>query len=126
MTFNEIRIKAIRAAQNLQTRGYQPKQVVGIIARNSHHVAPVYFASLAIGCPVNAFDPSFGKAEIIHMLSTIKPVLMFSDVACYDLLAECLTDLRNDAKIFTFGGQRGQSEPVENLFQETHNESKFT
>lgn len=40
MSFDEIRIKSIRAAQNLQKRGYKRSQVVGIIAKNSHHLAP--------------------------------------------------------------------------------------
>lgn len=40
MTFDEIRIKSIRFAQNLQARGYKSQQVFGIVAKNSHHVAP--------------------------------------------------------------------------------------
>lgn len=125
MTYAEIRLKTIRAAQNLQSRGYNQKQVFGIMARNSHHVAPIFFASIANGMPINPLDPSFGKTEIIHMLSVTKPVLMFCDVKCYELLSECLKELGNAAKIFTFGGQSGSSEPVENLFHETHNENEF-
>lgn len=59
------------------------------------------------------------------MLTITKPVLMFCDVACYDLLNECLLELGNKAKVFTFGGQKGQSEPVENLFVQTHKEHEF-
>lgn len=40
MSFDEIRLKSIRLAQNLQGRGYKPNQVFGIIAKNSHYVAP--------------------------------------------------------------------------------------
>lgn len=88
---------------------------------------PVVFGSLAIGCPLNTLDSSFGKTELIHMLKTTKPVLMFSDIDCYDLLTECLTQLGIDSKytIFTFGGSKGDSEPVENLFAETHREDQF-
>lgn len=39
MSFDEIRIKSIRAAKSLQTRGYKPSQVVGIIARNHQDLA---------------------------------------------------------------------------------------
>lgn len=125
MTFDEIRMKAIRAAQNIQSRGFKPKEIFGIMAKNSHHVAPVYFASIAVGSPIVSFDPSFGKTEIIHMLTVTKPVLMFCDATCYDLLSDCLKELGNKAKIFTFGGQKGQSEAVENLFEETHKEHAF-
>lgn len=125
MTFDEIRMETIRAAQNLQTRGYNQKQVFGIIAANSHHVAPVFFASIAIGSPIVAFDPSFGKAEIIHMLTITKPVIMFCDAICYEILSECLAELGNKAKVFTIGGQKGKSESIENLFKETGKEHEF-
>lgn len=129
MTFDEIRIKTIRTAQNLQALGYKPKEVFTLIARNSHHVAPITFASLAIGCPINALDPSFGKTEIIHMMKITKPVLVFCDVACYELVDESLKELGNEAKIYTFGGSIGRSEPVENWFKElmnsNHDENQF-
>lgn len=80
---------------------------------------------LGIGCLVNTLDPSFKKAEIIHILKLTKPVLMFCDVENYELLRECLTELKNCAKIFTFGGSNGDSEQIETLFGKTHNESDF-
>lgn len=125
MSFDEIRSKTVRAAQNLQSRGYVPKQVFGILARNSHHLAPIVFASISIGCPVNTLDCSFGKTELMHMLKTTKPKVMFADVDVHDLLKECLIELGNNAKVFTFGGSTGDSEPVENLFAETHKEDQF-
>lgn len=125
MSFNEIHLATIRTAINLQNRGYKPKQVFGLMAKNSYHVAPIVFGSISIGCPINTLDPSFKKADLIHMLNTIKPALMFCDVEVYDLVKECLTELGNDAKMFTFGGSKGDAEPVEDLFSETHNEDYF-
>lgn len=125
MTFDEIRMKSIQAAQNLKKRGYVPKKVIGLMAKNSHHVAPIVFGSIGIGCPVNTLDPLFGKTELIHMLKTIKPVLMFCDIECYELVKECFTELGNKAKIFTFGGSKGDAESVENLLSETHDEDNF-
>ncbi|XP_031621711.1 4-coumarate--CoA ligase-like 7 [Contarinia nasturtii] len=125
LTYDELRMKTIRAAQNLQKRGYHSKEVFGIVAKNSHHLAPIVFASLAIGSAVNSLDPSFGKTELLHMLKIITPTLIFCDVESYDLLKECLVELKNDAKIFTFGGSTDDSEQVENLFVETHNEAEF-
>lgn len=125
MSFDEIRIKTIQAAENLQERGYEPKQIFGLLARNSHHVASIVFGSISIGCSVNTLDPTFGKIELMHMLNTTKPSLMFCDIEGYDLLKECLTELENDAKIFTFGGSKDDSEPVEVLFTETGTENYF-
>lgn len=40
MSFDEIRIKSIRVAQNLLARGYKPTQVFGIITKNYDYLAP--------------------------------------------------------------------------------------
>lgn len=125
MTFDEMKSKTIRAAQNLQALEYKPKQVFTFVARNSHHLAPIAFASIAVGCPINTLDPSFGRIELIHMLTVTKPVLVFCDIDCFELVDECLAELENRAKIFTFGGSSGRSEPVENLFKDTHREDEF-
>lgn len=125
MSFDEIKVKTIRAAQNLQNLGYKPKQVFGLIVKNSYHVAPIFFASIAIGCQLSTLDTSFGRTELIHILNMTKPVLLFCDVECVDLLDECLKEIEIQAKIFTFGGSKGNSEPIENLFKETHKETQF-
>lgn len=127
MSFDEIRIKSVRAAQNLQSRGYKTKQVFGFLARNSQHLAPIVFASFSLGCAVNALDASFGKTELLHMLNITKPAIMFCDAESVEIVQECLNELKSNAKIFTFGGNSGSgsSEPVENLFLETKNERTF-
>lgn len=125
MTCNEVRLKAIRAAQNLQQRGYQSKQVIGIMAKNSHHLAPIVFASMAMGCPINAIGLLLMKSDLIHNLKMPEPVVIFCDVDVYDNLAECLKEIGSNPKIFTFGGVRGSSEEVENLFIETGIEDHF-
>lgn len=95
------------------------------MAKNSHHVAPIVFASVVIGCAFNPLDTSLGKAELMHMFKIAKPGLMFCDVACYELIIECFKELGIEAKIFTFGGTIGRSEAVETLFEETHKENQF-
>lgn len=125
MSFDEIKVKTIRAAQNLQNLGYKPNQVFGLIAKNSHHVAPIFFASIAIGCQLSTLDTSFGRTELIHILNMTKPVLLFCDVDCVDLLDKCLKEIGIQAKIFTFGESKGDFEPVEKLFRETHKENQF-
>lgn len=106
-------------------RGYNSKQVFGVLAKNSHHLAPVVFASLAIGCAVNTLDPQFKKNELLHMLKTTKPKLMFCDIEAYELVIECLRELGNDAKVFTIGGRKSGSDSIECLFAETGNEMDF-
>lgn len=120
-----MRIKCIRVAQNLQARGFRPKQILTLISKNYHNVAPVIFASLSIACPLNPIDPSFGRIEFMHMLSETKPAAIFCEVTSYDIVNEALLQIKHDAHIFTFNGSAGRSEPIENLFQETHIEHRF-
>lgn len=95
------------------------------MAGNSHHLAPIVFASMAMGCPINAIGLLFMKADLIHNLKTPEPVVFFCDIDVYDLLSECLREIGSIAKIFTFGGVRGNSEQVENLFIKTGIEDHF-
>lgn len=125
MTFDEIKTRTIRAAQNLQAFGYKRGHVFGLVAKNSPYIAPIAFASIAIGCPVNPLAASFGRTELIHMFKITKPALVLCDIDCYELIDSCLVALGSAARIFTFGGSLGRSEPVENLFEETHKEDQF-
>lgn len=124
-TFNEILIKTIRAAQNLQKLKYPRKSVVGVIANNNPDLAPILFASFSLGFPVSALDPAFGKVEIKSIINITKPRVFFCEVSLYDVLKTCLKELDITADIFTFTGQREKSMPVENLFAETKLESEF-
>lgn len=120
-----MRRQTIRAALNLKKMGYEKSDIFGIVAKNSHYVAPIVYASLCIGCPVNTLDPTFSKSELMHMLSITRPKVMFCDANIYDLVQECLNNLENYVKIFTFSGQSGDSIPVEDLFGEVEGENTF-
>lgn len=126
MTFDELRIKTIRAAQSLRKRGYESNGVHSFIAKNTDNLAPILFASFCVGCSVNALESSFSKDVLIHMLKTMKPVLVFCDVDIYEAVKVCLDELKNNAKIFTFGGSIGDSEAVEVLFSEIEDEKRFS
>lgn len=125
MTFEELRLKTIRAAQNLQARGYKPKQVIGVMCENVAHLSPIVFASFCLGCPVNVLSASVQKPDVLHMLRMTKPSVMFCDVSVFELIKECLSELGNNAKIYTFNGTKDDSEAVETLFKETGIEEDF-
>lgn len=126
MTFDEIRMKTVQVAQNLQARGYQPNQVFGMLVGNHTNVAPLVNASIAIGCAICPFDVALDKAELLEMLQLVKPVLLFCEAECCELLNECLVELGNKAKIFIFEDNHGRFDHVDDLFQKTHKENQFT
>lgn len=122
-TFDEIRMRTIRAAQNLQRRGID-KRMIGIMAGNVADLAPIVFASLCLGCPINPIHMT-SKQDIIRVLKLTEASLIFCEVKVYDLLIECLNEAAINAKIFTFNGTTGDSEAVEHLFDETGSEEDF-
>lgn len=124
-TFEEIRMMTIRAAQNLQKRGYNSKDVTAIVAGDVAHLAPIVFASLSLGHPICVTNSSW-KPDTLRMFDMTKPNLIFCDVEDYEMVVECLDDLGLKAKIFSFYKTIGETENVENLFAETGNEEEFT
>lgn len=114
----------IRAAQNLQKRGYTTKQTISLNAGNVANTTPIVFASISLGCPVNTMSTDH-KPHILSTLQLIEPTLLFCEVDKYDVTVECLKELGMTAKIFTLNGKKGDAEPVENLFSETGNEDDF-
>lgn len=75
---------------------------------------------------MNCLDPSFSKTELIHMLKTTTPTVVFCQPECIELLRECLEEVSKPAKIFAIGqNSQNQCESVENLFLETHREREF-
>lgn len=138
--------------------GCEPGNIICIIAKNSHLVAPIgtfycfflpflksfliqndktlklfqfhfnttVFASLCIACPVNSLDALFSRMEFLHMFSITKPKVVFCDADVYDLVRECLSELENNASVFTFGGTTDDSIPVEQLFEQTPEENEFS
>lgn len=125
LTYDDIRERTIRAALNLQKRGYKPRQVFGVVARNSHNLAPIVFAAYCMGCPVNALAVAFAKEEIVHMLNITKPCVIFCDVDVYDKLVESLRESGIDAKIITMNGRIVSCEHVDDLLVETGLEATF-
>lgn len=125
MTFNEIRQKAIRTAINLRNFGYKLGNVFGLMVRNSKDVSTIIFASFFNGYSVNSLDPFYKKLELNHMLKITKPCVLFCDVDKYDLVEDSLKELELNADIFTIGGKKGRSKPIEILFIESDFNSQF-
>lgn len=125
LTFEEIRLKTIRIAQNLQSHGYKSKQVIGLMVDNVPNLCPIVFAAYSLGCPINALSTTVEKADVKRMLGITEPSVIICDIKVYDLIKECLVELKNDAQIFTFNGTKNDSVAVECLFEKTGNEENF-
>lgn len=120
-----MRLKSIRAAQNITKLGFKLGDIFGIVARNSRHLAPIVFAALSIGCPINTLDPTFESGDITHMFRITRPKLVFCDADNLDRVRRSLSDLNLTPRIFTFDQRTNHSDSVDDLLVETHEEDRF-
>uniref|UniRef100_A0A182MZM0 AMP-dependent synthetase/ligase domain-containing protein n=1 Tax=Anopheles dirus TaxID=7168 RepID=A0A182MZM0_9DIPT len=79
MVCDELRRRAIRFAALLARWGYRPGDVVALMARNSDNVAPVAFGCFLAGVALSTLDPSFGAAEVEHLLRLTRPRAVLAD-----------------------------------------------
>lgn len=127
MTFSEIRLRSIRAAQNLLKRGFGPRQNFCFMTFNSDHLVPMVLASIGLLCPIVPLTLILSKDEIVQILTKTKPPIVFCDAQLFDMLNEALSELQFTIKVFLFDGHGNDDgvESVENLFKETGEEDAF-
>lgn len=127
MTFNEIRLNAIRTAQNLQKRGFKPRQKFCFMTENNDDLLSILLASIGLACPIVPLSPILSKDEIVRILTKIKPSILFCDTEAelYGPLKEALNGLQFKIKVFTFQRHADDVETVGSLFQETGDENTF-
>lgn len=125
MRYDEILSSSIRAAQNLRARGHEKNEIFAFLANNSDNLSSIVFGSLYLGCTIFGIDVASSKSDIKYKLNSARPSLVFCDSNVHGLVKECLSELQNDAVIFTFGGHMDGSEPVERLLVETGDERNF-
>lgn len=125
-TFEEMRLKTIRIAQNLQRRGFNSKCTIATVAGNVPHLAPVVFGNICLGFSVVSMYTAMEKHCVLRMFKITQPRIIFCEVKVYDLMVECLAEVGiSNVKIFTFDGIKGDSEAVEDLLHATGEESDF-
>lgn len=125
LTAEDIRLKSIRTAQNLQKLGCKTNDVIGIVARNTHHLTPIVLAAFYLGCPLSILEPHCKETDIVQRFGLTKPDIVFCDLNVFDTVKSSLNKLQNKYKIFTFEGQHDSSIGVEALFIDTFVEESF-
>lgn len=64
LTAQELMDYSLNLARNLMALHLKPKDVVGLYAQNTTHVATVMLASFLCGTPVNALFPGFDLGNL--------------------------------------------------------------
>lgn len=126
MTFGEIRLKAIRAAQNLQAMGFRPLQKFCFMTIHNENLLPIVLASIGLACPIVPLYPLLSTDEIVRILTKIKPSIVFCDANLYNQLNDALNKLQFKMKVFLLDDVHLDGlESVVNLFHETGKENSF-
>ncbi|XP_053699079.1 uncharacterized protein LOC128746054 [Sabethes cyaneus] len=80
VTCGEMRLRTIRAVQNLTALGFPRKgDFVCFATRNRENLAPLVYACFLIGAPVHCLDPDFTVSDIAYMLRISKPIMVVAD-----------------------------------------------
>lgn len=125
MSYHELWLKTVRAAQNLQTRGIQSRQPFSFMVNHTDDLVPIVLASMCLACPVNALHPLLSTLEIVRILDKTKPSVIFCDINEYNRIDEAVKEANLIVKIFTFDGHVDGHESVDSLFTETGIEQYF-
>lgn len=121
MSFDDLRVLSIRAAQNLTKLGIKKGDVVGMVAKNSIYVAPVSLGCLLIGAVLNPI----AESGITHIFSITEPKIIFVDYEYVVQVKEAMKTLRNNATIFTFIEKADCCSFVTEIFSEIGGEADF-
>lgn len=125
MTFDDLRLSTIRAAKNLQRRGFRSRQVFGFLAGDSDHLASILMASICLTCPIAPMHPMLSKQEIVCFLGKTKPTVIFCDASSCHQLMEALEELNFKVEVFTFHEKFDGLEQVDDLLVGTGDENNF-
>uniref|UniRef100_A0A1Q3FMI4 Putative acyl-coa synthetase n=1 Tax=Culex tarsalis TaxID=7177 RepID=A0A1Q3FMI4_CULTA len=128
VTGAELHLRTVRVAQNLVKLGFGTRSsetIYAMAVRNGEHTAPVMFACFALGIPVNTMDPSFQRDDLGHILTIVKPKVVFCDSETLnEMLAACeVTSIT--PKIILLGNKIAGYTHVEDLLLPTGIEDSF-
>uniref|UniRef100_A0A1Q3EVD5 Putative acyl-coa synthetase n=1 Tax=Culex tarsalis TaxID=7177 RepID=A0A1Q3EVD5_CULTA len=127
MTNGEMRLRAIRAAQNLAELGLRKGDMVAMACANSDGVASMVLALLFNGMPVHMLAPNYGVDDLRHMMAITQPKLIFCDESNYDSVAEAAEQaVKNQPLVYAFECDLGGIKKAEDLFKETKHEVEFS
>lgn len=102
VTCGQMFSRTIKIIKHLTSIGCKQGDIIGIVAGNSEHLAPVVFACLTLALPVNPLASFMNDDEIIYMYSKTKPKVIFCDPICVEKVQRTCLKMELDAKLYTF------------------------
>lgn len=126
MTYHELRLKTIRAAQNLQEMGFQSRQVFSFMVNQCDDLLPLFLASTCLACPIVPLHSMLSKEEIVRIFAKTKPCVIFCDTNHLNMISQAIKESQlNKVKVFVVGESIDDFESIQDLFVETGDENHF-
>ncbi|KAL1378377.1 hypothetical protein pipiens_015619 [Culex pipiens pipiens] len=126
MTCGEMRLRAIRAAQNLTALGLGQGDMVSMACANSENLVPMVLGLLINGMPFNPLAPGYGLDDMAHMMEITQPKLVFCDANNYELTMKAVElSVKIKPMIYVFESDMENVNKAEDLLKETGREQMF-
>lgn len=101
ITCNEMRMRSIKIANHLMITGLKQGDIVGVMATNSENLAPVVFACLTLGLPLNFLAPVMIESDVTYMFTKTEPKIIFCDANVVKVVQNSVALMTTKAKIYT-------------------------
>ncbi|XP_055641935.1 uncharacterized protein LOC129778835 [Toxorhynchites rutilus septentrionalis] len=125
VTYNDMWLRSIRVAQNLTAMGFEPGNLIAIVARNNEKVAAVAFGCFMLGMPINFLDPNFHSEDFAHMFGTVKPTLVICEGDLVEEMLSAVESAEVSPSIVVFGTHVDGYSTVDELLAETGAEKSY-
>ncbi|KAL9705660.1 hypothetical protein quinque_009178 [Culex quinquefasciatus] len=126
MTCGEMRLRAIRAAQNLTALGLGQGDMVSMACANSENLVPMVLGLLINGMPFNSLSPEFGLDDVAHMMEITQPKLVFCDANNCELTMKAVElSVKIKPMIYVFESDMENVNKADDLLKETGRELMF-
>lgn len=125
LTAGDMAKLATRFAGTLVKDGFKFGDVIGLIAKNTTHVAPVVLGCILVGCPVSTLDPTFDATEVANIFRQTRPKLVFCDHDNLEIVREALEVCDNNSKIVTVDESVKDVQHVTEMFEISKGDPEF-
>lgn len=120
-TYDELLKRCVRTALHMKKRGLKEGDIIVTCSYNHLDGCLPFIASTFIGCLPASLDPTFSSAENKHLLSQIKPKIIFVSDESVAMIEKTIDELNYDTEIVVFSDDTNFT-PFTEFLTELHDE----
>ncbi|XP_062548682.1 uncharacterized protein LOC134213551 [Armigeres subalbatus] len=126
MTAAQMRLRAIRVAQNLTALGFRKGDMAAVVCSNSENLAPLVLGLWMVGIPFISLPVGFNGDDLGHLMGLVQPKLVFCDDAVHKMTLEGIgKGLKMKPVVFAVESEMESIRKVDELLEVTGKEEEF-